>query len=151
MTQTNQPESLDFLLANICHLHHSRVHQLFEAIGLYRGQPPVLNALWKKEGVTQSELAEVLKITPATMTKMLQRMEKTGFIDRQPDPNDQRISRVYLTEYGHQIKSDVEALFAQMEAETFTQFTSEERIILHRFLLTIRTNLLNATGEEPWK
>ena len=151
MSQPNHPETMDFLLANICHLHHTRAHQLFEAIGLYRGQPPVLLALWAQEGFTQTELAERLKIAPATVTKMLQRMEKTGFIQRKPDADDQRISRVYLTKAGRAIQGDVEAVWKTMQAETFANFAPEERAQLRRFLLQMRENLLHATGEEPWK
>jgi len=151
MAKPNHPETLDFLLANICHLHHTRAHQLFEAIGLYRGQPPVLLALWEQEGVTQTELSERLKIAPATVTKMLQRMEKTGFIRREPDAEDQRVSRVYLTKAGRAIQGDVETVWKTMEAETFANFTPEERAVLRRFLLQMRENLLRATGEEPWK
>ena len=151
MQKTDLPESLDFLLANICHLHHARAHQLLEALGLYRGQPPVLRALWEREGLTQTELAERMKITPATMTKMLQRMEKAGFIQRKVDAEDQRISRVYLTEAGHMVQKDVEAVFRRTEEETFGNFTLEEQVLLRRFLLQMRENLLTATGEQPWK
>ncbi len=151
MQKSDQPETLDFILANICHLHHTRAHQLFEAIGLYRGQPGVLLALWEQEGFTQTELAGRLKITPATVTKMLQRMEKSGFLQRKPDAEDQRVSRVYLTDAGSAIKSQVEAAWKTFDEETFIGFTPEERVLLRRFLLQIRTNLIHATGEEPWK
>jgi hypothetical protein len=36
-----------------------------------------------------------------------------------------------------------------MQAETFANFTPEERALLRRFLLQMRENLLHATGEEP--
>jgi DNA-binding MarR family transcriptional regulator len=142
-----QPETLDSLMAQNCHLHHMRAHQLLEAIGLYRGQPPVLFALWEREGQTQTELAAKLRIAPATITKMLQRMEKTGFVQRKPDVEDQRISRVYLTESGHAVQGQVEAIWKTMEAETFAHITAEEKAVLHRFLLQIRQNLLHATRE----
>ena len=151
MKKSWHPESMDFILVNVCHLHHSRAHQLLETIGLYRGQPPVLFALWEQEGLTQTELAARLHVTPATITKMLQRMEKTGFISRQADSEDQRVSRVYLTETGRAIKSKVEEVWSVMEAETFADFTLEERVLLRRFLLQMRENLARATGEEPWK
>jgi MarR family transcriptional regulator, organic hydroperoxide resistance regulator len=151
MRKHDPPESLDFLLANIAHLHHTRAHQLLDSVGLYRGQPPVLRALWQQEGLTQTELADRMKITPATMTKMLQRMEKTGFIQRKMDSEDQRVSRVYLTEMGRSVQKDLEALFGQMEAETFENFTLEDRDRLRRFFQQIRENLIVATGEEPWK
>lgn len=149
MSQPIGTESLDFLLAQICHLHHSRAHTLLEAIGLYRGQPPVLKALWEQEGLTHTALAERLQVTPATITKMLQRMEKAGFIVRKPDAEDQRVSRVYLTEAGRAIQSQVQAVWQRMERETFDGFTQEERALLHRFLQQIRENLKRVTGDRP--
>jgi DNA-binding MarR family transcriptional regulator len=151
MPKPLEPDKLDFLLAQVCHLHHIRAHQLLEALGLYRGQPPVLFALWEQEGLTQTELSKRMKVTPATITKMLQRMERAGFIQRRPDAEDQRISRVHLTETGRRVQSQVEAAWQTIEAETFADFTLEERLLLRRFLLQLRENLLHATGEEPWK
>ena len=149
MPQPAEPETMDSLLAQICHLHHSRAHALLEAIGLYRGQPPVLRALWEQEGRTHTELAERLHVTPATITKMLQRMEKAGFVVRKPDVEDQRVSRVYLKEAGRAIRSEVQAVWQTMEKETFDGFTLEERVLLRRFLLQIRESLMRAAGEKP--
>ena len=151
MKKQDRPETIDFLLANVCHLHHARANQLFEAIGLYRGQAPVLLTLWEQEGITQTEFAERLQITPATVTKMLQRMEKAGFIQRKPDTQDQRVTRVYLTEAGRAVKNDVEGIWKTMEAETFAGLTVEERETLHHLLLKLRANLLHATGEVSWE
>lgn len=146
MPKPDHPKTMDFLLANICHLHHMRARQLFEEIGLHRGQPQVLLALWEQEGLTQTELAGRLRIKPATVTKMLQRMEKAGLIQRQPDAQDQRVSRVYLTQAGRAVRRKVEAVWKTMETETFTSFTQAERASLRRFLLQILKNLQHATG-----
>jgi MarR family transcriptional regulator, organic hydroperoxide resistance regulator len=151
MPKPKHLKTLDFLLANICHLHHSRARQLFKAIGLHRGQPLVLLALWEREGLTQTELAERLEITPATVTKMLQRMEKAGFIQRKPDAGDQRVSRVHLAPAGRAVRRDVESVWKTMQAETFANFTLPEQALLRRFLLQILENLQHATGEPPHK
>lgn len=150
MPKEDSPETSGFILINICHLHRARAHQLLEALGLYQGQPPVLRELWKHEGLTQTQLASVLKVTPATTTKMLQRMEKAGFVHRKPDVQDQRVSRVYLTEMGRAVQNEVENVFKALDAETFANITAEEQVVLHRLLLRIRENLLEVTGEEPW-
>ena len=147
----DKSDNIDFILANICHLHHTRVFQLLENLGLYRGQPPLLRALWIQEGQTQTELAEKMKITAATVTKMLQRMEKAGFISRKPDLEDQRVTRVFLTDAGRAIQSDVEKVFKKLEEETFANLTVEEKVLLRRLLLQVRENLLGATGEKPWE
>ena len=148
MNLTDQVETLDFILANICHLHHMRARQIFQAVGLHRGQPPVLMELWKQEGLTQTDLAERIQITPATLTKMLQRMEKAGFILRKPDSVDQRITRVYLTEVGKTVQGQVEAMLQELEAETFAGLELEELEMLRGMLIMLRSNLQRVTGEE---
>jgi len=146
MARNPSSDSINYLLAQICRLHHARTHTLLEEIGLYRGQPPVLRALWDKEGLTHSELAERLHVQPATVTKMIKRMEKTGFVTCKTDEKDQRVSRVYLTEAGHKIQEQVKQVWHTVQDETFDDLTTEERIVLRRLFLQMRENLLRATG-----
>ena len=145
MSQQPKSESIDFLLAQICRLHHARAHTLLEELGLYRGQPPVLFALWEQEGATHGELAARLHVKPATITKMLKRMEKAGFVERRSDPADQRVSRVYLTDAGRSIRNEVEQVWCTLEDETFVGFSPEERMLLRRFFLQMRDNLIQVT------
>jgi MarR family transcriptional regulator, organic hydroperoxide resistance regulator len=148
MFKPSEHDTLDHLLAQVARLHHIRAQTLFETVGLYRGQPPVLGLLAEQEGLRHSELAKRLEITPATTSKMLDRMEKTGFVMRRPDPEDQRVSRVYLTERGRAVQSEVHRLFATLEQETFVGFDEEERALMRRFLLQMRANLLRVTGDQ---
>ncbi len=139
------PDTLDFLLHQVCHLHHHRVRQVFESLGLYRGQPPILRLLWDEEGLTHNELALRLNVTPATMSRTLQRMEKAGFVVRKPDPDDQRVSRVYLTDHGRAVQAQVQQALQRVEADTFAGFTEAELPILRGYLERIRENLWRAT------
>jgi DNA-binding MarR family transcriptional regulator len=148
MSESPEAESLDSLFAQICKLKHARVHTLLEALGLYRGQPSVLQALWDQEGLMHTGLARRLRVQPATITKMLKRMEKAGFVERRPDLEDQRVSRVYLTEAGRAVRADVQQVWRRLEEEAFAGFTPEERVLLRRFFLHIRENLTQVTGGE---
>lgn len=150
MPPTETPDSLDFLLGQCCKLHRGRMFTLFEELGLYHGQPPMLFVLWEQDGQTHTELAGRLHIQASTVTKMVQRMEKAGFIERRNDPDDQRVSRVYLTAAGHAVREDVNRIWRQLEEETFTGFTPEEQAVLRRFFLHIRENLLRAGGSLEW-
>jgi DNA-binding MarR family transcriptional regulator len=147
--KTIEPKSLDHLLAQVCRLHHARAYELFDAIGLYRGQPPVLEALWEQDGLTHSELAARLHVRPATITRMIQRMEHAGLLISKSDPDDLRVSRVYLTDAGRDIRSAVAQAFKTSEADTFAGFALEERVLLRRFLLQVRDNLIGVVGEKP--
>jgi DNA-binding MarR family transcriptional regulator len=149
MTQQPEIELIGFTLGQVCRLHHARAHTLLEEIGLYRGQPPVLHALWEQDGLTHSELAARLYVQPATVTKMIQRMEKTGFVARRDDPADQRVSRVYLTDVGWAIRAQVKQVWRTLEEETFDGFTLEERVLLRRFFLHVRENLLRVAEDKP--
>ncbi len=148
MTESSEAESLDSLFAQICRLKHARIHTLLEALGLYRGQPSVLQALWEQEGLMHTDLARRLQVQPATITKMLQRMEKAGFVERRPDPSDQRVSRVYLTGAGRAVRADVQQVWRQLEEEAFAGFAHAERDLLRQFFLHIRENLKHVTSSD---
>src|SRR4030042_4425747 len=127
MTQSPESESLDQLLAHICRLKHARVQALLETLGLYEGQPSMLRTLWAEEGLTHTELGRRLRVQPATITKMLQRMQKAGFVERRPDPQDERVSRVYLAETGRAVQADVRGVWHTLEREAFAHLTEEQR------------------------
>ena len=144
MSHRPEPEATDHLLFQICRMHHGRARTLLHEIGLYRGQPPLLDILYEDEGLTHTELATQLGVVPATVTKMLQRMEKAGFVLRQPDADDQRVSRVYLTDAGREVRAEMHAALRTLAEQTFSGFTVEERVLLRRLLLQVYDNLTRA-------
>jgi len=148
MAQTSEPQSLDLLFAQICRLKHARVRVLLESLGLYRGQTPVLIALREQEGLTHTELSKRLHVQPATITKMIQRMAKAGFVECRQDPEDQRVSRVYLSKAGHAIRVDVQRVWRTLEQEAFEGIAAEERALLRRLFVQIRENLKRVGGAE---
>ena len=145
MPELAESQTTDFLLAQVCRVHHGRARELLHEIGLYRGQPPLLDILYDEEGLTHSELATRLQVAPATVTKMLQRMEKAGFLSRRPDPEDQRVSRVYLTDAGREIRAEMRARLDRLAEETLAGLSAEERASLHELLLRVQENLERAT------
>lgn len=141
-------DTLNSLLMQIIRYHHSRAFTVLAKKGLHRGQAPVLVLLWKKNGCTQNEIAEILHIKPATVSDCLQRLEKVELIYRKNDTKDLRISRVFLTDKGKQIQSDAEKILAELEKDCFQNFTPDEKILLRRFLIQIRDNLSKVVGES---
>jgi len=148
MSEHSESDPIGRILGQVCRLHHHRAHTLFEEIGLYRGQPPLLFKLWEKEGRTHSDLAALIHVRPATVTRMIQRMERAGYVECRDDPHDQRVSRVFLTHAGREIEGAVEKIWHTLEAEIFEGFSPDEQDLLRRFLLRVRNNLVQATGER---
>lgn len=134
-------EALGYLLVEVSKLHRVQAHAALEELGLYRGQNFVLTALGEQEGLAQSELAERLLVRPPTISNSLERMEAVGLIERRPDADDRRVSRVYLTETGRAQHEAASSLWRDLEAQTFAGLTSEQRDSLWQMLLQIRENL----------
>jgi DNA-binding MarR family transcriptional regulator len=134
-------QTTGYLLSRICHMRRARGSAMLDKIGLYRGQHFVLSLLWEQEGLTHSELAERLRVQPSTVTNALKRMEKAGLLERRRDMEDQRVSRVYLTNAGRGLQDDVERVWRELEDWTFADFDQEDRLVLRRLLLRLYEHL----------
>lgn len=134
-------DSLYFTFLNVSRLHYYRTHILLSKIGIYKGQPPLLFTLEKEDGLSQRELADILKITPSTMNVMLKRMEKSDIIIRKKDPKDQRVSRVYLTSKGKETCIKAKKAIKELSKECFNGFSLEEEETLKLLLKKMGNNL----------
>lgn len=134
-------DSLYRIFLEILRLYHHKMHKLLEEIDLYPGQPPLLFTLNKEDGQSQKELAEKLNVRASTMTVMLKRMEKGNLVERKQDLEDQRISRVYITEAGKEICEKSKEVMRRTEKEMFGNLTVDEKVILRRLLLVVRDNI----------
>jgi hypothetical protein len=76
-------------------------------------------------------------------------MERAGFLRCQQDEEDQRVSRVYLTEAGRDIREELYRAEHQLEEEAFAGFTPEARAELKGSLSRVRENLLKVTRGRP--
>lgn len=134
-------ETTGHLLVQICRAHRNKAQELLARVGLHPGQEFLLMNLWLEDGPRQSELADQLCVQPATLTRMIDRMEKAGYIRRQPDPDDQRVSRVYLTDNGRALQKEIEAVWMTLETISFANLTTDERVLLRRLMLQVYQNL----------
>jgi DNA-binding MarR family transcriptional regulator len=135
-------EPLGKLLAGICRLNRGFMHSLWDEVGLYRGQPFLLAVLWENEGITHSELARRMHVSPATVTNMIKRMEKGGLLERRPDDEDQRVSHVHLTDAGRAIRARVDQRWREVETQVFGSFSEEEQARLRALLERVREELM---------
>jgi DNA-binding MarR family transcriptional regulator len=142
------PDSINDLIREMCKLHYSRARVLLKRMGLYRGQPPMLRALQAQEGLSHSELAARLRLKPSTVTRMIQRMERAGFVERRQDSEDERIRRVYLTRSGRATGELLEQVDHQLEEEALSGLSSEEGVLLGHILPRIYDNLRTVSEDE---
>lgn len=75
-------------------------------IGLTYPQYLVMLVLWEQEPQTVGALGSRLHLDSGTLTPLLKRLEASGFVSRQRDPQDERRVRVTLTGKGHDLRQD---------------------------------------------
>ena len=75
------------------------VTQCCQDTGLSFTEYVLLIRIYDAEGLSQEELASVLYLDKAVVTRSLTLLEQKGLIRRDVDARDRRIRRVYLTEY----------------------------------------------------
>ncbi len=133
----NEQTGVGQLLANVCRLVGHRRREKLKSIGLHHAQGLLLARLWQNDGMAQNILAESLKITPATATNTLKRMERDGWIERRRDAADQRVVRVYLTLKARQLQNEILTSFVELDQEMASALSAEEQKTLKSSLFKV--------------
>ena len=139
-------QELGRLMVNVCRLHHTRADRAMDQIGLYRGQAFLLMTLSHQDGMTHSEISEILKISPAAATKVIKRMEQAHYVQRRADPDDERVSRVFLREKGRLLIDQIDHAFGELDRAMFDGLSEDE---LHQFSASLTRMLDNVQSYEP--
>ncbi|MDE1150472.1 MAG: winged helix DNA-binding protein [Azospirillaceae bacterium] len=117
-------------------------------LGFGVGHLPVLVALRDGRASTQRDLARFAKIEQPPMAQMLARMERDGLIQRAPDPDDGRSSRITLTARAEARLPDAVAVLLRGNREVLGNFTDEEAGTLVNLLTRLIANLDRVTSTE---
>ena len=88
----------------------------------------------EEEGLLPSELAEKTCQDRATITGLLDRLEKDGWIERKPDNRDRRSLRIYLTPYAREKRASTLELFEKTNQVFLNKFTQQEWNTMQSFL-----------------
>jgi DNA-binding MarR family transcriptional regulator len=136
-------------IARVALLHRHRARQLLREIGLHPGQELLMMHLWDTGARRQSDLATVFDTDSASMTRSVQRLERAGFVRRLPDPTDRRATLVEPTTASNGLRERVERMWADLEASTVANLTSEQRDHLQAGLRQVEANLAHPRGTHP--
>jgi MarR family transcriptional regulator, organic hydroperoxide resistance regulator len=87
----------------------------------------ILTCLWEQDGVHVKDLAQQLCLDSSSLTGHLDRMERSALVVRQDDPDDRRTVRVFLTEKGRHLKTQLEPIGQELK-ETLQRGVPPERV-----------------------
>ncbi|MBO4845966.1 MAG: MarR family transcriptional regulator [Lachnospiraceae bacterium] len=75
-------------------------------LGLTYTQYIVMMVLWEKESVNVGQLGEILHLDAGTLTPLLKRLEKAGYVTRGRSKEDERITIISITPQGEALKEE---------------------------------------------
>lgn len=109
---------------------------------LSSGQPKVLSWLSGHDGARQSEIAAACVLEAASVTSVIDGMEKKGLVTRSRDANNRRTIHIHLTEMGKELSQRVNDEFRALKNELFAQIGQENGERLHELLEQVYQVLL---------
>lgn len=141
-------QTFHMLLYRAFHAQRGALRPALGELGLGAGQPKLLGYLRRNGPCGQRELASYCEIDPAAVCRMLDSLQKGGFVTRRADEQDKRRDLVTLTPAGEKAYGDWQGWCRDMEDRMLTGFSPEEREQFADYLVRAYRNL--KTGREEW-
>jgi MarR family transcriptional regulator, transcriptional regulator for hemolysin len=118
---------------------------------LTRAQWRALKAIRRREGLSQTELAEFLEMEAIAVGRVLDRLAAAGFLERRADPKDRRRWCLHLTAKAHDVTDDMEVLASELRQEALAGVSQTDFEAFERVLAKIRSNLaaIDPNNESP--
>lgn len=140
-------KTMPYLLVDSSRLLRRAFDDRVRATGATSPQARLLLTLSRSPDQNQAYYADRLEIEPITLCRMVDRMEESGLVERQPDPTDRRARRLHLTPRS---RSEIESIERALDGLTETMlhgFDDDEQAQLAAMLKRIAENLSAQTGE----
>lgn len=132
------------LMHDIDRLLHQRFIRLIPQ--MQRSHRLILMELTHKDGVTQLEIVRATHLKAPTVSVSLQKMEEEGLVSRQPDRDDLRAMRVFLTDKGRELDRSILSTIMEQNRIIDETLDPEEFETLRALLKKVRNSILE--GEE---
>ncbi len=150
MQHDDPSRNLGFLVHEVARLMRRRFDRRVQSLGLTQAQWRTLVHLSRCQGMNQAALAEILEIRPITLTRLLDKLQQAGWIERRLDPTDRRVFRLYITEQAQPMLAELETAAAETRAEATQGLSNAMRKELIDLLCAVKGNLLAAErSREP--
>jgi MarR family transcriptional regulator for hemolysin len=137
-----------FMIKDVSRMLGTYADQQGRVLGISRAQWTVLVRLERTEGLKQSELAEILDLQPISLTRLLDRLDENGLIERRADPNDRRVNRLYLQPAARPLLEQLAVLSESLMATVLEGIEPESMERMLRDLRQVKDNLRAAIGRN---
>lgn len=140
--------TIGYLIADLTRLFGRIFDRRAAHLGLTRAQWRALKRIHDHQGLSQVELADGMDMEPIAVGRLVDRLQKAGFVERRTDPDDRRRWRLYLRPQAMQVMDDIIELSSRLRAEALEGLSDGEVEAVMRALLHLRDNLTRLDRES---
>jgi DNA-binding MarR family transcriptional regulator len=140
-TRIDPDRSLAFLIHDIARMMRKEIDARMARYSLTRSQWWVLAHLYRDDGITQTQLAEVLDVGLVTLSGLLMRLEEKCLVRRREAPSDGRAKLVYATRKARSIFAMLQPDAEALRRQAFQGFSQREHDQVLDLLIRVKQNL----------
>lgn len=133
-------DSVGYLLARSRTMLAKAVDGALAEYNITHAQGSILIRLAAGKSTTAADFARELYIDAASMTRMIDRLEKRGLLVREANPDDRRQFKLRLTSEGTTLAQKLPALYTATLNRSFSGFSAEELGFLKCLLRKLLAN-----------
>lgn len=100
----------------------------------------LIGALCLVDQMTMKELAACINKDKSTVTALVKKLVSLGYVKKEVDPNDNRVSLVFLSDKGKSIRPDMLDISKKMRERAFRHFSNDDRRTLMELLRKVHEN-----------
>jgi DNA-binding MarR family transcriptional regulator len=139
-------ETLSFEIGETAHALRKAFDRHACGFGVTRAQWKVLFKLSRRPGLRQNEIADLLEVEPITLSRIVDRLQESGLVERQADPTDRRAWLLHVTAKAEPLVAKLKRVADQMTAEAFAGIDPSDIEITRRVLAQARENAGSSTA-----
>ncbi len=145
-----QDVRIGFLVHDVSRMRRTLFDQAMKPLGITRSQWWVLSQLSRqpREGMLQTDLARDLDVGKVTVGGLIDRLEASGSVVRQPDATDRRAKRIVITAQGRSILKQMITVGHDLNQVILAGLSLQEIEIAEHALSVMKDNLRQGTAER---
>ncbi|OCW55791.1 MarR family winged helix-turn-helix transcriptional regulator [Hoeflea olei] len=146
--QLERPRSLGQVLTFATAATGAMCQEMLAAHDLTLAQWVILSALWRRDGMLVSEIADYSGNNAPAASRIIDRMAERGLVTRNASADDRRAVRVHVTPLGRGL-SHLADFHERVNARLLEGIAPDEAETLFRLLRKVDANARRATGPAP--
>lgn len=140
---------IGYTITDVARLLRTVFERRVREFGLTRAQWIVIARIYRRQGLSQSEVADILEIEKASAGRLIDRMEAKGWLQRRDDASDRRVNRLHLTPAAERLHAAIWPLAEATVDTALGDLSADERRQLAALMTRVKVKLQALAEHDP--